>query len=125
MAYYTVAHRFHGKVPSFTSGGKYSPCDTEDTKGKRPGQMGVKPSEMDDEIWEYIFRDGPFPANMTIPKKHFDHLKFDFNCYPFDIRSSGKDLIPNHLTFCVYNHAALFPEGKWPANGHLMLNGEK
>jgi len=38
-------------------------------------------------------------------------------------------LIPNHLTFCVYNHAALFPEDKWPAsmrtNGHLMLNGKK
>lgn len=49
--------------------------------------------------------------------------------YPFDIRSSGKDLIPNHLTFCAYVHAALFPEDKWPrsmrTNGHLMLNGQK
>jgi len=46
-----------------------------------------------------------------------------------DIRSSGKDLIPNHLTFCIYVHAALFPEGMWPrsmrANGHLLLNGDK
>lgn len=49
--------------------------------------------------------------------------------YPMDIRSSGKDLIPNHLTFCIYVHAALFPESMWPlsmrANGHLLLNGKK
>jgi leucyl-tRNA synthetase len=92
--------------------------------------MGIKPPEMTDEVWDYIFRDGPFPTETTVPKKHLDHLKSDFNYfYPFDIRSSGKDLIPNHLTFCVYNHAALFPEDKWPAsmrtNGHLMLNGKK
>jgi leucyl-tRNA synthetase len=24
--------------------------------------------------------------------------------YPLDLRVSGKDLIPNHLTFCLYNH---------------------
>lgn len=57
-------------------------------------------------------------------------MKHEFNYfYPLDIRSSGKDLIPNHLTFAIYNHAALFPEDKWPlsmrANGHLMLNGKK
>jgi leucyl-tRNA synthetase len=34
--------------------------------------------------------------------------------YPFDIRSSAKDLIPNHLFLAVYNHAAVFPEDKWP-----------
>ena len=49
--------------------------------------------------------------------------------YPFDIRSSGKDLINNHLTFLIYNHCAIWPEDKWPlsirTNGHLMLNGKK
>ena len=57
-------------------------------------------------------------------------MKHEFSYfYPFDVRSSGKDLIPNHLTFCIYNHAALFGEDKWPlamrTNGHLMLNGQK
>jgi leucyl-tRNA synthetase len=102
----------------------------EDIKGERPGPMGIKPQQMTDDVWDYIFRGGSFPADTTIPKKHLDHLKSDFDYfYPFDIRSSGKDLIPNHLTFCVYNHAALFPEDKWPlgmrTNGHLMLNGKK
>jgi leucyl-tRNA synthetase len=57
-------------------------------------------------------------------------MKHEFEYfYPFDIRSSGKDLVPNHLTFCAYVHAAMFPEDKWPlsmrTNGHLMLNGKK
>jgi leucyl-tRNA synthetase len=49
--------------------------------------------------------------------------------YPLDLRVSGKDLIPNHLTFFIYIHLAIFPPEYWPkgvrANGHLLLNGEK
>jgi len=47
----------------------------------------------------------------------------------FQLRSSGKDLIQNHLTFCIFNHTAIFPKENWPGgmgvNGHVMLNGEK
>ncbi len=47
----------------------------------------------------------------------------------FELRNSGKDLIQNHLTFCIFNHAAIFPEKKWPGgfstNGHVLLDGEK
>lgn len=85
---------------------------------------------MTDEIWEYLFRNGPWPESATVPKEKIDTMKREFEYfYPFDMRSSGKDLIPNHLTFCIYNHAALFPEDKWPlsmrTNGHLMVNGQK
>ena len=30
--------------------------------------------------------------------------------YPVDVRVSGKDLIPNHLTYFLYNHCAVWPE---------------
>jgi leucyl-tRNA synthetase len=85
---------------------------------------------MTDEIWEYIFCDGPFPSSSPLPQEKADALKHEFNYfYPMDIRSSAKDLVPNHLTFCLYNHVALFPEDKWPrsmrTNGHLLLNGKK
>ena len=56
--------------------------------------------------------------------------EFEF-WYPLDLRVSGKDLIPNHLTYFLYNHTAVWPkqEEKWPkavrANGHLLLNSEK
>jgi len=51
--------------------------------------------------------------------------------YPMDLRVSAKDLIQNHLTMSLFNHAAIwqnFPE-KWPksyyVNGHIMIDGEK
>ena len=48
-----------------------------------------------------------------------------------DLRVSGKDLIQNHLTFCLYNHAAVWggrPDRQpraFRTNGHLLLNAEK
>nr|GEV03593.1 leucine--tRNA ligase, cytoplasmic [Tanacetum cinerariifolium] len=49
--------------------------------------------------------------------------------YPLHIQVSGKDLMQNHLIFCIYNHAAIFPQKHWPrgfrCNGHLMLNSKK
>ena len=98
--------------------------------GSRPGPLGITPEQMTDEIWEHVFCDGPFPSPSPIPREKVDALKREYNYfYPFDLRSSGKDLVPNHLTFAIYNHVALLPEDKWPrgmnANGHLMLNGKK
>jgi leucyl-tRNA synthetase len=85
---------------------------------------------MTDEVWDYLFRDMPFPENAPITREQGEALRREFTYfYPLDIRSSGKDLIPNHLTFCVYVHAALFPEKYWPrsmrGNGHLLLNSTK
>ncbi|KAI1787323.1 leucine-tRNA ligase [Ganoderma leucocontextum] len=113
MAYYTIAHLLHSKLD-----------------GSEPGALSITADQMTDEMWEYVFNDGTFPDPSPLPKEKADRLKHEFNYfYPFDVRSSGKDLIPNHLTFCVYNHAALFPEDKWPlsmrTNGHLMVNGQK
>lgn len=98
--------------------------------GTKPGPLGITPGQMTDEIWEYLLSDGPFPFPSPLPKEKVDALKHEYNYfYPFDIRSSAKDLIPNHLTMALYNHVAVLPEDKWPlsirTNGHLMLNGEK
>jgi leucyl-tRNA synthetase len=98
--------------------------------GSVPGPLGITPDQMTDEIWEYIFCDGPFPDPSPLPKEKADTLKHEFNYfYPYDIRSSAKDLIPNHLTFNLYVHAAIFPKKMFPlsmrTNGHLMLNGKK
>jgi leucyl-tRNA synthetase len=49
--------------------------------------------------------------------------------YPFDLRVSAKELVPNHLTFCIFHHAALFPTELWPramgVNGMLMIEGKQ
>ncbi|WFD18644.1 leucine--tRNA ligase [Malassezia caprae] len=114
MSYYAVAHLLQGGV--------------ED--GSQVGPLGIKAEELTDEVWEYILGSGAFPADSSVPQDKADVLRREFlYFYPMDLRSSGKDLINNHLTFCIYNHAALFPEALWPramrANGHLMLNGAK
>jgi leucyl-tRNA synthetase len=48
--------------------------------------------------------------------------------YPFDLRNSAKELVPNHLSFCIFHHAALFPPEHWPkaisVNGMLMVEGQ-
>lgn len=98
--------------------------------GSTTGPLGVTPDQLTDEVWEYVFCNGPWPSSAPLPREKADVLKREFEYfYPFDIRSSGKDLVPNHLTFAVYNHAAIFGEEKWPlsmrTNGHLMLNGQK
>uniref|UniRef100_A0ACD5VVK4 Uncharacterized protein n=1 Tax=Avena sativa TaxID=4498 RepID=A0ACD5VVK4_AVESA len=111
MAYYTIAHLLQN--------------------GNMYGQevSSVKPEEMTDEVWEYVFCDGPAPKSDISPAL-LSRMKQEFEYwYPFDIRVSGKDLIQNHLTFSIYNHTALVPEHHWPrgfrCNGHLMLNSEK
>ena len=62
----------------------------------------------------------------------FSELVFiELRRYPMDLRVSGKDLIQNHLTFCLYNHAAVWggrPDRQpcaFRTNGHLLLNAEK
>ena len=129
MCYYTVAHLLHGMhAPILYSLLIDSSIGSID--GKIRGKLDIAPEQMTDEIWEYIFVDGPWPTNSPLPREKADTLKHEYEYfYPFDVRSSGKDLINNHLSFAIYNHAAIFPESKWPlsmrANGHILLNGQK
>jgi len=117
MSYYTVAHLLHG-----------------DKFGKTTGSLDIKPEQVTDEFWDYVFTRTSDIESVTkstkIPKESLETLRRSFEYwYPLDMRSSGKDLIPNHLTFFLYIHLALFPREYWPksvrANGHLLLNGEK
>src|ERR671913_877527 len=49
--------------------------------------------------------------------------------YPVDSRHSGRDLVPNHLTFFIFNHVALFEKRFWPrqivVNGSVLMEGKK
>jgi leucyl-tRNA synthetase len=114
MAYYTVAHLLH----------------SGSLNGSKVGPAGIKHEEMTDAAWSYIFSLGEYSDSIPVPQATLDKLKREYEYfYPLDVRVSGKDLVPNHLTFFIYNHTAIFPEEKWPrsvrVNGHLMLNREK
>lgn len=49
--------------------------------------------------------------------------------YPLDSRHSGRDLVPNHLSFFIFNHSIIFPKSKWPrqiaVNGSVLMDGKK
>lgn len=117
MAFYTVAH--------LLLGGSF--------KGEKPSPLGIKPEHMTPEVWDFIFfPDAKYPSKSLIKKEHLELMRREFYYwYPMDLRTSGKDLIQNHLTFCIYNHCAIWPNNEelWPrsirCNGHLMLNSAK
>ncbi|KAH8701682.1 leucyl-tRNA synthetase [Talaromyces proteolyticus] len=117
MAYYTIAHLLHG-----------------DRFGKTRGLLDIKPENMIDEVWDYIFTrrelDDSIIQKSGISKDYLQQMRREFEYfYPLDVNISGKDLIQNHLTFFLYIHIALFPPEFRPrgirTNGHLLLNGEK
>ncbi len=80
--------------------------------------------KIDDSFFDYIFLGiGKGDKKMQSMRKEFEYW------YPFDVRSSAKDLVQNHLSFSLFNHAAIFSEKYWPkafsVNGWLLVEGEK
>jgi len=77
------------------------------------------------EFFDYVFL-GQGSSNVS----GSDEIKKEFSYfYPVDSRHSGRDLVPNHLTFFVLNHVAIFPENNWPqqivVNGSVLMDGKK
>lgn len=75
------------------------------------GLILCRAHQMSKEVWDYIFfKAAPFPKT-EIPKEKLDKLKEEFEFwYPVDLRVSGKDLVPNHLSYYLYNHVAMWSE---------------
>jgi leucyl-tRNA synthetase len=115
MAYYTVAHLLQ-----------------TDLIGKVPGTLDIKPEELNVETWNYIFFDHAYNDKIKIPEEKLKKLRAEFKYfYPLDLRCSAKDLIRNHLSFSLYNHAAMWENqpNLWPqgffCNGYISVNGQK
>lgn len=75
------------------------------------GLILCRAHQMSKEVWDYIFfKAAPFPKT-EIPKEKLDKLKEEFEFwYPVDLRVSGKDLVPNHLSYYLYNHVAMWSD---------------
>jgi len=94
----------------------------------------IPPEKIDESLYDYIFLShgsaDEISRRIGIQKKILDEMKGEFAYwYPFDFRNSGKDLVQNHLTFCLFNHTAIFPEERWPAgfgvNGMMLVGMDK
>ncbi|MGD1055535.1 MAG: leucine--tRNA ligase, partial [Nitrososphaerales archaeon] len=86
------------------------------------------------QLFDFIFFGKGNPASISkatkMTEKRLKDLHAEFSYwYPVDLRNSAKELIPNHLTFFAFHHAALFPEKYWPRafgiNGMILLEGKK
>jgi len=117
MAYYTVAHFLQA-----------------DLNGAEATKDGIKPEDLTPEVWDFVFltpEEGKVPKS-KIPEKTLKAMRKEFRFwYPMDLRVSGKDLIQNHLTMSLYNHACVWEKEPelWPkgffCNGWLLVNNEK
>ena len=91
-------------------------------------------NNLTDEFFDYVFYGkndpGEIANKIKITKEKLEEIRTEFlYFYPVDARHSGRDLVPNHLTFFVLNHVALFPEENWPqeivVNGSVLMGGKK
>jgi leucyl-tRNA synthetase len=103
------------------------------TINKHINQHKIKSEALTPEIFDYIFYGKGDRSSLShsseLSVELIDSMRNEFlYWYPFDLRNSAKELVPNHLSFCIFHHAALFPPEHWPkaigVNGMLMIEGE-
>lgn len=90
--------------------------------------------QVNDSVFDYVFL-GQGDPNQLEPQLNLkegilQEMRREFTYfYPLDSRNSGRDLVPNHLTFFIFNHAAIFPPTLWPrqivVNGSVLMDGKK
>jgi leucyl-tRNA synthetase len=90
---------------------------------------------MTQAAWDYVFLGKDFVEAECggLTEDVLKKMRHEFEYwYPMDLRVSAKDLIRNHLTMSLYNHAAIWHENmeqrmtrNYFCNGYLMLNNKK
>jgi leucyl-tRNA synthetase len=90
--------------------------------------------KIDDKFFDYVFlgkgEAKVLSENLNTELTLLEKMRAEFEYwYPFDLRISGKDLVQNHLSFCLFNHVAIFPKKHWPrgfsVNGWVLVSGAK
>ncbi len=91
----------------------------------------IQAENLSKEFFDYVFLgEGSADKVSGIAAETVEEIRKEFAYfYPVDSRHSGRDLVPNHLTFFVFNHVAIFPEKNWPqqivVNGSVLMDGKK
>ena len=125
MAYYTIAQFVH-----------VTPSGSVCLDATEPNKYGLVPEMFTDATWNFILRGQgtaeEINAATGLPVEIAASMRREFEYwYPVDLRVSAKDLIQNHLTMFLYNHAAIWPndKSKWPrsiyCNGHIEVDNQK
>jgi len=97
-------------------------------------QSGVQASQLTDEVFDHVLlglgSSGEVAKKAGMDEALLRKMREEFSYfYPLDSRHSGRDLVPNHLTFFIFNHVAIFPRELWPrqvvVNGSVLMEGKK
>ena len=97
-------------------------------------EQNIDSSKLSEELFDYVFLGigecNSVSSSTGIDENTINELRNEFlYFYPLDSRHSGRDLVPNHLTFFVFNHSAIFPKKHWPqqivVNGSVLMDGKK
>jgi leucyl-tRNA synthetase len=103
------------------------------TINKHLKKYNIKGEQLIPQFFDYIFYGKGNPTKISqqtkIDTKILDEMRTEFlYWYPVDLRISAKELLPNHLTFFLFHHAALFPDNLprgIGVNGMLSIEGKK
>jgi leucyl-tRNA synthetase len=94
----------------------------------------IGPDRLTDEFFDYVLLGKGNISEVSkvtrINEELLKKIRDEFTYfYPLDARHSGRDLVPNHLTFFIFNHVAIFPRELWPkqivVNGSVLMEGKK
>ncbi len=91
----------------------------------------IPPEKLTNDVFDYVFLGKGDTAKIkNVDKKTLDAMRNEFSYwYPLDERRTAPAHIPNHLTFFLFHHAAIFPETMWPKrvaiNELLIAEGKK
>jgi len=97
-------------------------------------KYNIKAEQLTNEVFDYIFLGIGDPEAIAkdsgIDASIIREMRDEFTYwYPVDLRVSAKELVPNHLSFFIFQHVALFPSKYWPraigVNGMLLIEGKK
>jgi leucyl-tRNA synthetase len=97
-------------------------------------ELKPRPEQLTEAFWDYVFLGlgsaVKVEATTEIPMEKVEELRNEFSYfYPLDARHSGRDLIPNHLTFMIFIHDAIWGREFWPqgifVNGSVLMEGSK
>ncbi|MFW6117259.1 MAG: leucine--tRNA ligase [Thermoproteota archaeon] len=104
------------------------------TINKHIKNCDIQPQMLTKEVFNYIFYGkgslGEVAQRSGIETETLEKMREEFlYWYPVDLRVSAKELVPNHLTFFIFQHVALFPPQHWPkaigVNGMLKIEGKQ
>ena len=104
------------------------------TINKHIKQYDIKPEILTKEVFNYIFHGKgnikEIASQSGMSTEILEEMRKEFlYWYPVDLRVSAKELVPNHLTFFIFHHVALFSQKHWPkaigVNGMLMIEGKQ